>query len=39
MRVQWAPVIVAFIVGGLIGQRFNHMHPLVSTSAGSPPVS
>lgn len=38
MRIQWVPVIVAYILGGVIGQRFNHMHPLVNSSAGQPPA-
>jgi hypothetical protein len=30
MRIAWLQVIVAFILGSIIGQRFSHMHPMVN---------
>ncbi len=28
MRLAWWQIIIAFIAGALLGQRFTHLHPL-----------
>lgn len=34
-RVIWWQAIVAFIIGGFLGQRFAHLHPVGSTKAAN----
>jgi hypothetical protein len=35
VRIAWLQVIVAFILGGLLGQRFVHLHPVSQTRAAN----